>query len=88
MCAHYDPAETSKQCTEDDAERVHDKVNANFCDYFEPSTTAFTGAGHSAEQKARAELEALFGTPSGDRGASKGTGGDDALKDAQALFED
>lgn len=88
MCTYYDPAETSKQCTEDDAEKVHDKVNANFCDYFEPNERAFGGAGRSAEQKAKAELDALFGESPGDGGTSSQGNAGDALKDAQALFKD
>ena len=85
MCVYYDPAETSKQCTEDDAEKVHDKVNANFCDYFRPNETAFAGAGREAERRAHAELDALFGDSP--KEASQGNESD-ALKDAKALFDD
>jgi hypothetical protein len=87
MCVYYDPAETSKQCTEDDAEKVHDKVNANFCDYFKPSEAAFSSTGREAEQRAQAALGALFGdsptgTPVSDEKAN------DALDAAKALFDD
>ena len=85
MCVYYDPTETSKQCTEDDAEKVHDKVNANFCDYYRPSTTAFDGAAKSAEQKARAELDALFGE-SDARRSSATDATDETFEDAEALF--
>ena len=88
MCRYYDPAETSKQCTEDDAEKVHDKVNANFCDYYEPSPTAFKGGSADAEHKAKAELAALFGeSPDAAEPGSDGSDSD-ALKDARALFDD
>ena len=87
MCVHYDTAETSKQCTEDDAERVHDKVNANFCDYFRPNAAAFDGRARSAEQKAQAELDALFGKRDEQR-AGESADTSDALERARALFDD
>ena len=87
MCTHYDTAETSKQCTEDDAERIHDKVNANFCDFFRPSTSAFDGRARSAEQKAKAELDALFSERADERSGNAGNT-DDALANARALFDD
>jgi hypothetical protein len=85
MCAFYDPTETSKQCTEDDSEKVHDKVNSNFCDYFKPNEAAFSSSGRNVELEARAELDALFGDSS--KEAAQGNASD-ALKDAEALFDD
>lgn len=87
MCTFYDSAETSKQCTEDDAEKVHDKINANFCDYFQPSETAFSGTGRDVELKARVELDALFGDSTKEATKEK-EHASDALKDAKALFDE
>jgi hypothetical protein len=43
------------------AEEVKDKQRANFCDYFRPIEAAWRPGDRSAADKARAELEALFG---------------------------
>jgi len=40
---------------------------ANFCEWFEPSETAFKGGGKSEADKALAELEAMF-SGLGDKG--------------------
>jgi hypothetical protein len=63
MCVHYAPSKP-KQCTEDDALEVRDKRSANFCDYFRPNPRAFAGDEMTAENQARAQLEALFGASS------------------------
>ena len=43
------------------AEEVKDKQAANFCDSFRPTPAAYRPEAVSAADKARAELEALFG---------------------------
>jgi hypothetical protein len=43
------------------ADEVKDKERANFCDYFRPSPSAYRPGDLSAADRARAELEALFG---------------------------
>jgi hypothetical protein len=60
MCEFYD-TRVAKSCRETVAEEVKDKERANFCDYFRPSEQAWRPAEQSAAEKARAELEALFG---------------------------
>jgi hypothetical protein len=60
MCEWYDTAK-AKHCRETIAEEVKDKQRANFWDYFRPSATAYRPEALSAADKARAELEALFG---------------------------
>ena len=73
MCARFDPG-VPKQCTEDDAEEVTNKDTANFCEWFEPSASAFDGAGAKQQEQAREALEALFGEGSGtDGGQDAGT---------------
>jgi hypothetical protein len=49
-----------KGCREEDAPDVRDKKNANFCDYFKPSATAYDPAEQQADQAARAALDSLF----------------------------
>lgn len=60
MCRHYDKS-VVRACTEDDAPEIRDKVRANFCDYFKPSPDAGDSAEWQREQRARAQLGALFG---------------------------
>lgn len=60
MCGFYDTSK-AKHCRETIADEVKDKVRANFCDYFQPNPAAWQPEAVSAADKARAELEALFG---------------------------
>jgi hypothetical protein len=60
MCEFYDIS-IAKSCRETIAEEVKDKQRANFCDYFRPTPQAWRPDDRSAADKARAELEALFG---------------------------
>lgn len=57
-CLHYDPT-AYNQCREPQAERVLEKAQANFCDYFEPGNRPPQKAGGEAE-KTKAKLDALF----------------------------
>jgi hypothetical protein len=59
MCIHFDPAAPA-QCREDDAEDVKEKELANFCEWFEPSGTAFESRHQSEADQALEELEAMF----------------------------
>ena len=60
MCQFYDTSK-AKHCREPIAEEVKDKTHANFCDYFQPDAGAYQPTELSAAERARAELEALFG---------------------------
>jgi hypothetical protein len=60
MCQFYDLSK-AKHCQEPIAEEVKDKERANFCDYFQPSGAAYRPGERSAADRARAELDALFG---------------------------
>jgi len=60
MCVDYDPR-VAKQCREPTAEEVRDKTRANFCDYFKPRPGAYVPTDTSEAERARAELEKLFG---------------------------
>ena len=60
MCEFHDVS-VAKHCRETVADEVKDKVRANFCDYFRPTPTAWRPGETSAADRARSELEALFG---------------------------
>ena len=60
MCRSYDPR-VPTGCTEDDAIEVRDKKSANFCDYFDPSESAYKPDAMQADQAARSKLAGLFG---------------------------
>jgi hypothetical protein len=60
LCRFYDTGK-AKHCAEPVAEEVKDKASANFCDYFSPTPDAYRPDALSAADRARAELEALFG---------------------------
>jgi primosomal protein N' len=52
--------EQSNQCQEPMAERVMDKTKANFCEYFEPTTTPDSGGEKSSADALRQAAEDLF----------------------------
>ncbi len=60
LCTYYDPRVRSG-CDEPRAEEVSDRERANFCDYFKPRPNAYTAVESAEADKAKAELEALFG---------------------------
>jgi hypothetical protein len=60
MCVDYDP-HVAKHCREPTAEEVSDKGAANFCDFFQPRPNAYVPKDTAAADKARLELERLFG---------------------------
>jgi hypothetical protein len=82
MCRFFDPAVT-EQCTEDDAEEVREKAQANFCDYFKLGYNAFDPAPVAAEDRARNSLDTLFGET--DNGTDEQRG-PEASSDAEDLF--
>ena len=65
MCVNFDAA-VPRQCLEDDAEDVVEKEKLNFCEWYKPSPAAFDPARKSHENKARNELQTLFGEGQGD----------------------
>jgi len=60
MCREFD-AQKPQQCREPTVEEVRDKQHANFCDYFAPKPGAYTVPAESQAERARTELEKLFG---------------------------
>lgn len=80
MCAFFDP-QVPKQCREDDAEEVSEKERVNFCEWYEPGANAFDPARAGQADRARTELQALFG---GETETQQET--DPHLSDAEDLF--
>ncbi|GMW07544.1 MAG: hypothetical protein AMXMBFR8_23400 [Nevskiales bacterium] len=80
MCVAYDPR-VARKCTEDDAEEVKAKEQANFCDYFRPRRGAFDSSLAAAERHAKDELAALFGRQGPNGASAEPTGAAEALFD-------
>jgi hypothetical protein len=59
QCEFYD-VYSSNQCREPQAERVADKQQANFCEFFRLSRAIVAEPKPTPAQDARARLEALF----------------------------
>ncbi len=92
MCEYYAPG-MPDDCAEDDALEVTEKARANFCDYFKPSSTAYSPAELDAELAARAGLRALFADDAAAEGGTPGdspdsvAAADEAAHRAEALFK-
>jgi len=73
MCEFYDRS-VAKSCREPVAEEVTDKERAQFCDYFRAQTGVLAAGGVSEAERARSQLEAMFGIESnaGDQAAAGG----------------
>ena len=59
QCEFYDLS-ASDQCREPQAERMADKQQANFCEFFRLSRAEVAEARSSPAEDAKARLEALF----------------------------
>ena len=81
MCRQFDPA-VPRQCREDDAEDVVDKEKANFCEWFNPSETAFDPTLKGEADAAQQALESLFSEDDASAALS-----DDSLDEAEKLFK-
>lgn len=86
MCAFYDPS-YGDGCREPVADPPGDKERANFCGYFKARPGAWVPPGDEAE-RARAELEALFGAAPAPGGAGPESPApeDDARRQLESLF--
>lgn len=82
MCRFFDP-QVPKQCREDDADEVMDKEKLNFCEWFEPSDTAFDASRAATATRAQNELAVLFG----DSDAAEPSSEDPHEKAAEDLFK-
>lgn len=75
FCEFYDP-KVAKQCREPVADEVKEKERANFCGYFKPNLNAYVPADSTAANRAKADLDALFG------GTAPSSGTSSAARDA------
>jgi hypothetical protein len=80
FCEFHDP-KVAKQCREPVADEVRDKERANFCGYFKANPLAYVPADTSSSNKAKAELDALFGG-----GGSASSASSNAQKELDKLF--
>jgi len=60
LCEFYSTS-VAKHCRETIAEEVRDKERANFCGYFRPRAGAYTASSLTEAERAKSQLEALFG---------------------------
>ncbi len=60
MCVDYN-TRVAKHCREPTAEEVRDKEHANFCDFFKPRPAAYLAPDTAELERARAQLDRLFG---------------------------
>jgi hypothetical protein len=60
LCEFY-AVTVAKHCREPVAEEVKDKERANFCDYFKPRPDAFSAKSQTEAERAKAQLDSLFG---------------------------
>jgi hypothetical protein len=65
MCRNFDRSAVD-QCAEDDAERVREKEQLNFCDWYVAGEGAFDDSASAEQDAAAAALDALFGGSSGE----------------------
>ena len=88
MCEYFDTS-YGDACREPVADPPGDKERANFCGYFRARTDAYSPPGDEAE-RARAELESLFGGgPAVEKGPGAGErrdAGDEARRQLESLF--
>lgn len=96
FCQHFD-SRVADQCREDRAEAVTDKQAANFCDFFSPSTQAFSAQEQKRGSDARSAAEALFSggaesesdlADGGARGESRDEKAEQARAELKKLFGD
>ena len=85
MCTHF-RANRAVWCGEERAEPPRETDVANFCDYFDPNPQAHQ-PGQSADERARAELDALFGDGPA-AGEPAGDGSDGVPDELKKLFGD
>lgn len=86
LCEWYSTS-VAKHCRETIAEEVKDKERANFCDYFKPRPNAYSNAAQTQAEKAKSELEAMFGggTKAGAQSAEP-TAAERARAELEAMF--
>ncbi len=87
MCTLFAPTRP-EQCREDRAEPPTDKTAANFCDLFILRETAPGSPAGGDEGSARARLDALFGSGSGEASGPDAADHDDREARARSRLDD
>jgi hypothetical protein len=82
LCEFYEIT-VAKQCREPIAELVREKDRANYCDYFQPRSGAYSDQNQTAAQAAKDQLAALFGGT----GSKSASPEDEARATLEALFK-
>ncbi len=89
MCRKFAPQYTNK-CSDERADPPLNKQGANFCDWFTPDPGAYSGTEKTAEERAKDQLGALFGSADAeqpkDTEAEEISAADKALAEARRLF--
>lgn len=86
LCEWYHTS-VAKHCREPIAEEVKDKERANFCDYFKPRPNAYSNVAQSAAEKAKNELETLFGGSKKAPDAPEPSAAERARAELEAMFK-
>lgn len=83
LCVFFNPR-VADACEEPIALAVGNKERSNFCDYFKPRPGAWVAGKDAVQQRAQADLDALFGgSPASDSSQAL----DGALSDLERLFK-
>ncbi len=61
MCRHHDTRYIG-HCSHEQADRVLDKESANYCTFYSPRADAYVAWERGQGERARRELDALFGS--------------------------
>jgi len=86
LCEWYSTS-VAKHCRETVAEEVKDKERANFCDYYKPRAGAFSSVSTGAVDRAKTELDALFGSSKVAGDTEQPSAADRARMELEALFK-
>ena len=87
MCRFYKPGRPG-DCDHERAEPPVEKENANFCDYFSPTSGAFASSDGERKDEAKSRFASLFGADDGeDEGDDEAEGSDPRTK-LDGLFDD
>ena len=87
LCRHFEPQRTGAQCAEDRADPPVIKESANFCDWFRPDASAFSGERANRADAAKDRLQALFGSEDASEGDAS-VADDDVESEAPKSKED
>jgi hypothetical protein len=86
LCEWYSTS-VAKHCRETVAEEVKDKERANFCDYYKPRAGAFSNVSTVAVDRAKTDLDALFGSSKVAGDTAQPGAADRARMELEALFK-